>query len=181
MMEHKILTITKVKTPWFLFPFILKRLFIQSKPEYSRLPGLALKFYHTADRGANFGGIYLWHDKASADKQFNAQWFERVRKRLKCEGRVDYFSVLDHQVLTPPSFDYHKFGSAYCLLVKSDDGLLADTKNGKGVLESFQLQQGSQSYTLWLFSAQKQVMDFIQQLNFNSYELFRTPVLLKNL
>ncbi|NBP70764.1 MAG: hypothetical protein EBU52_18745, partial [Cytophagia bacterium] len=175
------LTITKVKTPWFLFPFLLKRLFIQSKPEYSKLPGLALKFYHTADRGANFGGIYLWHDKASADNQFNAQWFERVRKRLKCEGRVDYFSVLDHQVSTAPDFDYHKLSSAYCLLVKSNDILPADTMKEKGVLESFQLQQGAQSYILWLFSAQKQVMDFIHQLNSTSYELFRTPVLLKNL
>jgi hypothetical protein len=180
-MEHKILTITKVKTPWFLFSFILKRLFIQSKPVYSKLPGLALKYYHTADQGANFGGIYLWHDKASADNQFNSLWFESVRKRLKCEGRVDYFSVLDHQILTDNSFDYHKFSSAYCLLVKSNVGLFAGNTKEKGVLESFHLQQGRQPYSLLLFSSKKEVMDFAQQVNSDIYEVFRTPVLLKNL
>lgn len=66
----------------------LVSLFIQSVPEYRRVPGLLRKYY-TADE-AHFGGMYLFVDRAAGERYFSAAWHERVKAAYGADGTVTF-------------------------------------------------------------------------------------------
>jgi hypothetical protein len=89
----QVLVVTKVKRPWYAADVLLQRGFRKSVPEYAALPGLITKFYALAEDG-RFGGVYLWTDRASAERQFDAAWHARVQARYGAPGEVRMYEVL---------------------------------------------------------------------------------------
>jgi hypothetical protein len=181
-MTQKIVTITKVKTPWDMFPFLLKKAFIKSIPEYKAKKGLEFKYYHTSDSGANFGGIYLWKDHESAANVFNDLWFEKVRKRLKCEGKVEYFSLIQEDSFVDFTFDYKSVKNAKSLLIafKTLEELNGFDRKESGVLNAYKLKNERGYFALLLFSPSQDIAGFVKEKGLELYETFKTPVLLKN-
>lgn len=72
----------------------------QTIPQYRSVPGLVRKSFTVADK--NFGGIYLFADRASADAWFNDAWRVRIRTTYGADANVTYYStpiILDN---SPP-------------------------------------------------------------------------------
>lgn len=140
-MTNNIITITKVKTPWFLFSFMLKKAFIRSIPEYSSKEGLIFKYYHITEGGKTFGGIYLWKDKASAERLFNEAWYAQVRNRLKTEGEVVYYDLLESQT-TESANEFSKLKQTKSVLIKinSESELMNTNFSGKGLLQVYKVR-----------------------------------------
>lgn len=62
-----------------------------SVDQYRQVPGLVRKYFTIGE--GNFGGVYLWKDRASAEAWFNAAWHERVIKTYGRDGTIVTYSV----------------------------------------------------------------------------------------
>jgi heme-degrading monooxygenase HmoA len=70
-------------------------------PLYQKVPGLLRKHFvvvGAGQAGQQFGGVYLWTDRASADNWFNSTWHNRVRTTSGTDARMEWF---DTPILTP--------------------------------------------------------------------------------
>jgi hypothetical protein len=85
--ESRAVVFTRVPTPWWAPDFLVTRRFIDSLPTYAAMPKLAHKAY-TLSEDRRFGGLYLWADRESAERAFDAAWHERVRKTRGVDGDV---------------------------------------------------------------------------------------------
>jgi hypothetical protein len=97
-------TIVKVPKPWYAPQFLVKNKMQETVPQYERIAGLAFKAYSFAQADGQFGGIYLWADRASAEQWFSPAWFERVQRERGVSGEVRYFEsllVLDNTAKAP--------------------------------------------------------------------------------
>ncbi len=90
----RVLTITKVKAPFYAARTLVVKGFRDSIPEYQVLKGLTFKAYSLSDDGKYFGGIYYWQTEQDAKNWFNDAWFARVEKKYGVPGTVEYFQVL---------------------------------------------------------------------------------------
>jgi hypothetical protein len=180
-MTNNIITITKVKTPWFLFSFMLKKAFIKSIPEYASKAGLLFKYYHITNNGKTFGGIYLWKDKASADALFNNDWYTQVRKRLKTEGEVAYYNLLESQT-TESSVGFSNLKETKSVLIKihSESKLVKTNFSGNGLLQVYKVRNEENFYAILLFKTGENLKNYIKEQNVEVVQIFDTPVLLKN-
>lgn len=91
--ERRVLTLTLVKRPWYAFPFLLRRGFLKSVPQYEAIPGLMFKAYHYAADGRPFGGFYLWSAANNAQNWFTPAWHDRIKNTYGVAGQVLYFDV----------------------------------------------------------------------------------------
>ena len=66
--------------------------FKKSIPQYEQVPGLLRKYYILSNDG-RFGGVYLWADRASAERFYDAAWRERVKATYAAEANVEYFAA----------------------------------------------------------------------------------------
>ncbi len=90
-------TLVLVATPPGMSKASLKQAFEESVPVYRKIPGLLRKYYIITDN-AQFGGIYLWKDQASAQQWFNDAWKERVLKTYGSAATLEWF---DTPILLP--------------------------------------------------------------------------------
>lgn len=86
------ITIVRVKAPWWAPRFVITGRFVDSIPEYAGAPGLMHKAYTFSDAG-EFGGVYLWDSRASAEQWFNEAWHERVKRVRGVDGDVRILDV----------------------------------------------------------------------------------------
>ena len=63
--------------------------FAASVPTYQKIPGLIRKFYTV--NADNFGGMYLWQDRASAEAWFTPEFVARAKARSGVEPQIIYF------------------------------------------------------------------------------------------
>jgi hypothetical protein len=89
----RVLTITRVKTPWYGLRPLVVRGFTKSIPDYQQIKGLSRKMYILTQDG-HFGGIYLWQSEADARRWFNEAWFARVQKTYGQPGTVAYYRII---------------------------------------------------------------------------------------
>ena len=75
-----VVAIVKVPMPWYAPRAIVAGRMRDSMPQYDSIPGLAYKAFSFARPGGQYGGLYYWKDRASADAWFDAAWFARVEK-----------------------------------------------------------------------------------------------------
>jgi hypothetical protein len=180
--QTKVVTVVKVKTPWYGFGFMLKRAFKDAVPTYQKAAGLQTKFFHLSDDGKYFGGIYLWQDKASAQNWFNDKWFARVREKYNDEGRVEYLTLIQEKVFAPANYDYAaaQDGSRVLRVRNVNLASLADaTAKAEGLLRMLVAQHNEETSALLLFATDKQATE-AAKLFATPTELFETPVLLFN-
>lgn len=69
------------------------RLFEGSAEKYLGLPGLIRKYYIRAEDGGTAGGIYLWEDRAAAEKVYSGAWRDMVTERYGAPPTVTYFDT----------------------------------------------------------------------------------------
>jgi hypothetical protein len=63
----------------------------RSVPTYAAVPGLIRKYFTIGQ--ADFGGLYLFRDRASAQAWFNDAWRARVVATYGAQPTVTYFDV----------------------------------------------------------------------------------------
>ena len=69
-------------------------------PKYQNLPGLVRKYYLRSEDGRKAGGVYLWENKAAAEKAYSGDWKARVKLLYGSEPDIVYFDtpvVVDNQ------------------------------------------------------------------------------------
>lgn len=95
--SKKIATLVLIPTPQGVNRDLLLSEFKAAVPLYQKIPGLLRKHFIVTDDG-QFGGVYLWRDKASSEQWFNSAWHERVRQTYQSEARMEWFDI---PILTP--------------------------------------------------------------------------------
>ena len=104
-----IVAIVRVPKPWYAPRQVVLGKMRDTIPQYAQLPGLAFKAFSFERESGDYGGVYFWRDRASAQAWFGPAWFERVRKERGSEGQVRFFdapvSIDNRPGGTPPSND----------------------------------------------------------------------------
>lgn len=180
--ETKVVTVVKVKTPWYGFGFLLKSAFKNAIPTYQKAEGLEVKYFHIADGGKSFGGIYLWKNLNAAQNWFNDKWFARVREKYNTDGRVEYLQLLKEKSFVGPNYDFAATQNESCVLrVRNTTREKLDDVVGQvpGLLRMYVVQNGNEVQALLLFESAKQAQAFGKAVA-PAGELFETPVLLFN-
>jgi heme-degrading monooxygenase HmoA len=88
-----VVAIVKIAKPWYAPMALVRSKMRETMPQYAKLPGLDFKAFSVARPDGEFGGIYYWRDRATAQAWFNPAWFERVRQERGVEGQVRYFEA----------------------------------------------------------------------------------------
>lgn len=172
-------TITYVKSPWYGFKWVLRWGFRRSLPEYAAKQGLVQKLYHYTPDGNSFGGVYFWRDRADAERQFDAEWFRRVREAYGAEGRVEHYTLVSTVVHKPLSSE---LTSTQALLLTAVPGEWLDrleTNSPPGVLQIYRLQSSNQLQCLIVVEGE-QAMEALKKIvpQGAPFLLFEMPVLL---
>jgi heme-degrading monooxygenase HmoA len=89
-----VVVIVRVPKPWYAPRRVVIGKMRDTIPEYSKLPGLMFKAFSFERDSSDFGGLYFWRDRASAEAWFNLAWFERVRQQRGVEAQVRIFDAL---------------------------------------------------------------------------------------
>jgi heme-degrading monooxygenase HmoA len=88
-----VVAVVKVAKPWYAPKSLVVGKMRETIPQYADLPGLAFKAFSIAQPGKEYGGLYFWKDRASAQAWFAPAWFERVRKERGVEADVRTFDA----------------------------------------------------------------------------------------
>ena len=184
-MSGPVVTIVKVKAPWYAFPFLLRRGFRKTVPEYRALPGLQSKYFVTTAQDKFFGGIYLWADQAAAQQQFSPAWFDRVRRTYSTEGEVAYYPLLDAKHFVALTHDYQarERGGTTVFLHATDAATTRQlsTQPAAGLLRLYAVREpAEQQGLILLFANLAMAKDYLKTAPTGTPELFDTPVLLDN-
>ena len=67
------------------------RRFEISAPNYQNVAGLIRKHYLRSEDGRVTGGIYFWETRQAAERLFDGEWRERVRKHYGAEPTITWF------------------------------------------------------------------------------------------
>ncbi len=84
--------VVKVKAPWYATRGIIVGKFRAAVPEYQAAAGLERKQF-SFDRNGDYGGIYLWRDRPTAERWFGPAWHERLKKKRGVDGDVRFIGV----------------------------------------------------------------------------------------
>lgn len=77
---YPVVVVVKIPTPWYAPKALVVSKMRDSIPQYERIDGLTFKVFSFAKGSGDFGGIYHWKDKQTAQNWFTPEWFERVKK-----------------------------------------------------------------------------------------------------
>ncbi len=183
-MNTAVVTVTKVPTPWYGLPFLLRRGFRKAVPEYQAISGLRFKYFASTVRGRFFGGIYLWDHLNQAQQQFSPTWFDRVRRTYKAEGQVGYYPLLSAKQFVAPGYDFRRAEQhSVVLFLHATDAATAEraAQGAPGLLRLYAVEeQNARQGLILLFAAQRAAAAFLASSPIGAPELFTTPVLLHN-
>lgn len=93
--ETRVVSVVKVKAPWWAPDFLIRNRFEASIPRHAAVPGLLRKFFTLSDDG-ELGGIYLWESRADADAFTSETWGAARPASLEIE-RFEAPVVLDNE------------------------------------------------------------------------------------
>jgi heme-degrading monooxygenase HmoA len=79
-LPNAVVAIVKVPKPWYAPKSVVVSKMQATVPQYEQLAGLHYKIFTLTQADAQFGGIYLWKDRSSAQNWFNPAWYDRVEK-----------------------------------------------------------------------------------------------------
>lgn len=185
VVETKVVTVVKVKAPWYALGSLLRSAFKKAIPQYQAVDGLEFKSFSMGrlERGKHFGGIYLWENRAKAEKWFSPAWFQRVRDLRKTEGKVSYYDVVAINNWTPANYDFTSIErhSVTVFIPGLDAAQVAKLLTPQaGLLNTYTVQVGEKLGLFLLFETDKKSRQFLQKNGITRFERFETPVLLKN-
>jgi hypothetical protein len=88
-----VVVIVKVAKPWYAPNWLVERKMRDAVPQYRQIPGLIFKIFSFARPDSEFGGIYLWQDRTTAQAWFGPAWYKRVRDERGVEPDVRMFDA----------------------------------------------------------------------------------------
>lgn len=88
-----VVVIVRVATPWYAPRSVVASTMRDTQAEYAGIAGLAFKAYSFERASGDYGGVYFWRDRASAEAWFNEAWHQRVRKERGSDALVRYFDA----------------------------------------------------------------------------------------
>jgi hypothetical protein len=91
--DGPVVAVVKVAKPWYAPDFLVVHKMRRAVPQYRLIPGLTHKIFSLARPGGEFGGIYLWQDRASAEAWFNPAWYRRVKTERGVDADVRMFEA----------------------------------------------------------------------------------------
>jgi hypothetical protein len=91
--EERVVVIVRIPVPKFAPRWLVRRKMRATIDLYSSIPGLEFKLFTFERASGDFGGIYTWRDRASAEQWFNAEWFDRVKRERGNEAYVRFFTA----------------------------------------------------------------------------------------
>ncbi len=91
--EAPVVVVVEVPRPWYAPDFLIVRKMSSAMPTYRAIPGLRYKAFTLAKPSGDFGGIYLWQDRASAEAWFSPAWYQRIREERGVEPKLRMFSA----------------------------------------------------------------------------------------
>ena len=65
-------------------------MFKGTAPKYQGMPGLVRKYYLFGDDGLA-GGVYLWENRAAAERVYNDEWRRTLTERYGAEPEIAYY------------------------------------------------------------------------------------------
>lgn len=182
-MSNKIVTVSRVKSPWYAAGFLLRAGFRKSIPTYQKLSGLEFKYYAIIDKGKSFGGIYLWDSLENAEKQFATFWHSEVRRKYKTDGVVEYYPLVSAHSYLPPNSNLQDLERNSVTVFIPD---LSSTESehlasaSKDLFRAYVVMRGTKEAIFLLFANLAAATKFIKLKKVGKCELFHTPVLLNN-
>jgi hypothetical protein len=90
---NAVAAIVKIPKPWYAPKSLVISKMQATVPQYEQLSGLHYKIFTLTQPDAQFGGIYLWRDRITAQNWFNSAWHERVRKTYGSEPKIEWFDA----------------------------------------------------------------------------------------
>lgn len=112
---------------------------------------------------------------------FNEDWYAQVRKRLKTEGEVAYYDLLESQTTEPSvGFSHLKGTKSVLIKIHSESKLVKTNFSGNGLLQVYKVRNEESFYAILLFKTGKNLKSYIKEQNVEVVQIFDTPVLLKN-
>lgn len=91
--ETPAVVIVRVAKPWYAPRALVLSKMRDTIEQYSTTPGLAFKAFSFERASGDYGGIYLWKDLGSAQKWFNKEWFDRVKRERGNDAYVRMFNA----------------------------------------------------------------------------------------
>jgi len=169
-----VVTVVKVKAPWYAPAFLLRRAFRKARPDYEKVAGLRFKYFTISASGPRyFGGIYLWASRAQAEAWFSPQWFERVRRTRHAEGEVRYFDLTAEPLPAIANYDFATAAGCQAVLVRGTAPAAV-----VGVLRRYELRAEGQPAAVLLFESAARAQAFLAAAR-PAAEVFDAPVLLR--
>lgn len=89
--EDGVVVVVSVPTPAAVTRSQIEAAMTASVPQYQKIPGLVRKYF-TVGTG-DFGGVYLFKDRQSADAWFDDAWKRRVMATYGAPARLAYSDV----------------------------------------------------------------------------------------
>jgi heme-degrading monooxygenase HmoA len=168
----KILTITKVKKPWYAWRSLVAKKMKQSIPEYQAINGLLEKFYSFTDNNKLFGGIYQWKSEADAKAWFNQAWFDRTEKLYGIKGTVEYYQILSEETIA----QYVDTVGEYWSVLSFNDSIIE--QSAFGLIKVVKIVNEKNQYgTLTLWQNNESAVAYFKK---QPVTYFDTPILLTN-
>jgi len=69
------------------------KMFESTALKYKNLPGLIRKYYLRSEDGRKAGGVYLWENKAAAEKVYSGEWKARVQQVYGSTPEIQWFDT----------------------------------------------------------------------------------------
>jgi heme-degrading monooxygenase HmoA len=91
--SNAVVAIVKVPKPWYAPKSVIVSKMQATVAQYEQLPGLHYKMFTLTQLDGQFGGIYFWKDRISAQSWFNSAWHERVEKERGHKAGVRFFQA----------------------------------------------------------------------------------------
>lgn len=173
----QILTITKVKKPWYAWRGLVAGKMEKSIPEYQAIKGLNQKFYSFTENHKLFGGIYFWQKQEDALAWFNKAWYDRTEKKYGTKGIVTYYKV---QSIKTIATVYINTKDLYATITYQKEDTFLIENSAEGLLKIFTLTDDkNQSCYLTLWQNKKKASDYFKLKNVTN-EFFDVPLFIVN-
>jgi len=70
----------------------ITKTFQGTAPKYRGVPGLLQKYYYLSEDGRRAGGIYVWAERADADRLYTPEWKTFVQGKYGTPPKIEYLN-----------------------------------------------------------------------------------------
>jgi len=91
--KERTIVVVRIRVPRFAPKWLVRRKMKATIDLYSSIPGLEFKLFTFEKESGDFGGIYTWRDRTSAEEWFNAEWFARVKRERGSDAYVRFLDA----------------------------------------------------------------------------------------